>query len=244
VRHRQARLGRARDDAGRVWLISRGELHKARDPLCAAAFAPGESHPFTDGRLLHEALVDARGNTFLLAAQAPASSGFDDPAPPYEYAIIPARHPAPPDTAIAVTAIGDDSFRAQFSSAGEGERWFTWRLDGGAWTPPARETHARFDSLAAGEHTIEAAALDDDLQIDPAPATATFTATLDPGRQVRAWIARLNDPDFAQRETAVAALVSRGAAVLPELKAARPAASDDARWWIEAAIQQIDARAH
>jgi hypothetical protein len=57
---------------------------------------------------------------------------------------------------------------------------------------------------------------------------------------VQALIQKLADPNYATREKAVAALVRQTAAALPLLQSAREKAGPDQRWWIDAAIQQIE----
>ena len=93
--------------------------------------------------------------------------------------------------------------------------------------------------LADGTHRIEAAALDERLQIDPTPAAAEVTVHMDPQKQLATLIEQLKDPDYTQRDAAVAALVLQPALALPVLQSAREKAGPDQRWWIDAAIQQI-----
>jgi len=69
---------------------------------------------------------------------------------------------------------------------------------------------------------------------------ARFEVKVEPAQQVESLIARLGDPDFAQRKAAIEALARQPAAALPALKEARPKADDSTRWWIDAAIQQIE----
>jgi hypothetical protein len=93
--------------------------------------------------------------------------------------------------------------------------------------------------LANGKHRIEAAALDERLQIDPTPAAAEVSIQIDSQRQVAALIEQLKNPDYSQRDAAVAALIRQPALALPLLQSAREQAGPDQRWWIDAAIQQI-----
>jgi hypothetical protein len=94
--------------------------------------------------------------------------------------------------------------------------------------------------LPNGKHRIEAAAIDGRLQIDPTPAEATVDVHVDAGKQIGELIQKLADSDYSVREKAVARLVLQAAAALPLLQAAREKAGPDQRWWIDAAIQQIE----
>ena len=67
-----------------------------------------------------------------------------------------------------------------------------------------------------------------------------FKITIDPAKQVRTLIARLSNCDFEKRKAAIKALSRQPDDSLPALKAARPKANDDQRWWIDAALQQIE----
>ena len=121
----------------------------------------------------------------------------------------------------------------------KGKVWFTWRVDGGAWTAPTESAETTVNWLANGKHRIEAAALDERLQIDPTPAAAEVAIHVDPQKQLAALIEQLKDPDYSVRDAAVAALVRQPALALPLLQSAREKAGPDQRWWIDAAIQQI-----
>lgn len=69
---------------------------------------------------------------------------------------------------------------------------------------------------------------------------ANFTVEIDPQAQIQGMIKRLNDPDFTRREAAIVALKRQPAAAMKELKAARNLANEDQRWWIDAALQEIE----
>jgi hypothetical protein len=129
--------------------------------------------------------------------------------------------------------------KLQFETSAKGKVWFTWRVDGGEWSPPATTAEATLNWLAEGKHSIEAAALDERLQIDPTPAVAEVTIQVDSGKQIAALIEQLNDPDYTKRDAAVAALARQPDLALPQLQLAREHATADQRWWIDAAIQQI-----
>ena len=133
--------------------------------------------------------------------------------------------------------------KLHFETQVRGKVWFTWRVDGGAWTPPTESAETTVNWLANGKHRIEAAALDERLQIDPTPAAAEVAIQWIPQRQLAALIEQLKNPDYSLREAAVAALVRQPALALPLLQSAREKAGPDQRWWIDAAIQQIEENA-
>ena len=62
---------------------------------------------------------------------------------------------------------------------------------------------------------------------------------LDPAIQIERWISALSSTAYEKRKAAVASLGAQVTA-LPALKAARPKATDDLRWWIDVAIHEIE----
>jgi len=55
------------------------------------------------------------------------------------------------------------------------ELQFSWRLNGGAWSPYSDETGRTFVGLGRGGHTLEVRARDRDFNVDPTPAVGRFT---------------------------------------------------------------------
>jgi signal transduction histidine kinase/DNA-binding response OmpR family regulator len=53
--------------------------------------------------------------------------------------------------------------------------YFSYRLDGGRWSPFSGTSYAAFDKLATGSHGFEVRAMDRNANIDPRPASFTFT---------------------------------------------------------------------
>ena len=51
---------------------------------------------------------------------------------------------------------------------------YSWRIDGGPWTPWSAESLARVTDLANGSHAFAARCLDAELNADPVPATVAF----------------------------------------------------------------------
>jgi streptogramin lyase len=222
----------AQDRLGTYWLTSRGQLYRAIPGLCVPQFSPQQRQPFGDSRTIKTVLIDPQGNAFL-------ETYFHSHPNIGEYVIVSARQPLP-QTKLRAAVEATGSVKLQFETQMKGKVRFTWRIDGGAWTPPTESSETKVNWLANGKHVIEAAALDDRLQIDPTPAAATVTIQVDPQKQVAALIEQLRDPDYSARDAAVAALVRQPALALPLLQSAREGADADQRWWIDAAIQQIE----
>ena len=221
----------AQDRLGTYWLTSRGQLYRAVPGLCVAQFPPGERQPFGDFRTIKAALIDPQGNAFL-------ETWFRGHPNIGEYVIVNARSPLP-QTQLQATADEAGSVKLQFKTQINGKVWFTWKIDGGDWSAPTESTETTVNWLPEGKHTIEAAALDERLQIDPNPPSAELTIHVDPQAQIAALIERLKDPNYSVRDAAVAALVRQPALALPLLQSAREKAGADQQWWIDAAIQQI-----
>jgi hypothetical protein len=216
-----------RDNRGAVWFTWNRNLYKAMYGLCMPQFAPGQSHPFLDRRGLTRVLIDRKGNAFL-------STQFGGD----EYVMLPGS--APPDTRVQIVQNAIDSFTIKFSSNAKDLRWFRWRLDDGSWSEPTTTARVRLDLLPGGRHRVAVSAMDRTLQSDPTPAVVTFAVNIDPARQIAAFIADLSAPDYERREAAIRGLAKQPARALPALKAAHQKADADQRWWIDAAIQQIE----
>jgi streptogramin lyase len=220
------------DRLGTYWLTSHGQLYRAIPGLCLPLFSSTERQPFADSRTIKTALIDPHGNTFL-------ETYFAAHPEIGEYVIVNAPQTQPQTTLRAIVE-ATGSVKLQFGTQVKGKVWFTWRADGGDWTPPTECREATVNWLANGKHVIEAAALDERLQIDPTPARAEVAIHVDARQQLAALIEQLNDPDYSLRNAAVAALVHQPTLALPLLRSAREKAGADQRWWIDAAIQQIE----
>jgi hypothetical protein len=221
----------AQDRLGMYWLTYRGQLYRAMFGLCLPQISPEEHQPFIDGRAVRNVLIDPQGNAFLETyLRRYGNAG--------EYVILDARQPLP-QTKVQATANRAGNVKLRFDATVTGKVWFTWRVDDDVWSHPTQHRKATITGLADGKHRIEAAALDERLQIDPAPAVAEVQVHVDSQKQLTALIEQLNNPDFAAREAAVRALVRQPTLALPLLEAAREKAGPDQRWWIDAAIQQI-----
>jgi streptogramin lyase len=220
------------DRLGTYWLTHHGQLYRALLGICLPQFSPEEHRPFTDSRTVKKVLIDPEGNAFL------ESYFYSNPLVG-EYVILKCRQPVP-KTSVRAAVEPSGTVKLGFDARAQGKVWFTWRLDGGAWSPPSQKPEALIEWLPNGEHRIEAAAIGDRLQIDPKPAEVRVEIRVNPTEQLPALINKLADPDFSVREAALAALVRQADLARPFLRAAREKAGPDQRWWIDAAMQQIE----
>ena len=224
----------AQDRLGTYWLTHRGQLYRAIPGLCLPQTSPEEHQPFIDGRTVKNALLDPQGNAFL-------ETYLHTNPMVGEYVIVNARPPLP-QTKLQTSVDAAGILKLHFDATVTGKAWFTWRVDGEAWTQPTQGADATVAGLANGKHRIEVAAIDERLQIDPTPAVAEVEVRVDNQKELAALIEKLKDPDYSVRDAAVAALVRQPELALPLLQAAREKAAPDERWWIDAAIQQIRSR--
>jgi hypothetical protein len=223
----------ATDRLGRAWWTWNDRLYTGVTGECRAVFDAGQPDPFADGRLLGHVLIDHRGNAFIETVLSGGSIG--------EYALV--KMPgALPHTTIALSAISADRLRATFKTSAAEKHRFVWRLDGGAWSAPEERDYADFDSLPGGTHVIEAATVTANLMMDAIPARATTAVNAEPKDQIAALIARLTGAaSDDQRQAAIDALKRQPPKLaLAALHKARDTATDEARWWIDAAIQAME----
>jgi hypothetical protein len=224
----------AQDRLGTYWLTYRGQLYRAISGLCLPQFSPHEHQPFIDSREVRKVLIDLEGNALL-------ETYFHLYSNVGEYVIVKARPPLP-KTILRAIVTPSGAVEARFSTSNPGKVWFTWRVDDGPWAAPTHKAQATLEWLPNGKHRIEAEAIDERLQIAPTPTAALVEIHVDPREQISALINRLRDPDYSVRNAAVAALAHQPALALPLLRSAREKADTDQRWWIDAAIQQIEER--
>lgn len=222
-----------RDRLGRSWWTWQGNVYEGVAGLCRAAFNAGQPQPFIDGRLLRRVMIDAKGNVFFETMLASNRVG--------EYVVWITPGPVP-KTTIHVTQLSPASVRVDFSTTAAGKSLFTWRLDGGAWSAPQAQNFTVVDNLPGGQHMVEAASIDSELRMDPVPASVTIVSSGPPPQEIVGLITQLaNAANDDQREAAVRNIAAQPPAVaLPALRAARAAANENLRWWIDAAIQELD----
>ncbi len=214
-----------RDNLGTLWMNTSDQLYHCVDTACVPVFAPGEAHPFTGSRSLRKATV-MRGGAVLLETAAQSS----------EYFLVEANQ-SPPQPVLKVTRTATDSFHVALSADPPATRYH-WSLDESGWQPASGD-ELTFDFLAAGVHTLRVLAFDTRLQSEGVAAEVTLTAEVDPEEQMDLLITALGGSDTARNNAAVAALARQPDRALPALEKARESFDEDRRWWIEAAIQEV-----
>src|SRR5208337_1763660 len=222
----------ARDRLGTYWLTYHHQLYRAMPGLCVAQFSSEEHQPFTDSRTVKSVYIDPAGNAFL-------ETWFNTRPVVEEYVILSARQPPPPPK-LRAAVDAEGNLRLQIAAPAESKVKLSWRVNGGEWNVPTHNLETTLPWLPNGKYRIEAAAFDDRLQVDPTPAAALVEIRVNPRDQITLLINKLKDADHSVRDAAVAALVRQAALALPLLQSAREKAGPDQRWWIDAAIQQIE----
>lgn len=213
------------DETGSSWLTVEHKLYRALPGLAVPVFGEDEPNPFLDGRSVRGFVLDSRGNVFL-----DTDAG--------ECVFLKPKAPLP-RTTLAFSQDAD-AIHVRMNASGSGKHWFEWRLDHHEWSTPTDTAQFDLAYLPNGKHSFEARAIDERLQVDSAGAKASFIIAVDRGKQVADALKQLRSPDYSQRERAVRILVKQPALALPALKKMQPKAMDDQRWWIDAAMQEIE----
>ena len=100
----------------------------------------------------------------------------DDPP---DTTIVPLADSAAVTASVIINWTGQDAW---FSTPPEYLR-YSYRLDGGLWSPFFPTTSHTLSDLTPGEHVFEVRARDRDFNVDPQPASITFTVMLPVWRQ-------------------------------------------------------------
>ena len=219
-----------KDRSGAIWIAKDGQLFKSAWGLCAPQLAPNERHPLRDGRGLEEVLIDARGEAILMTG------------PYWEAEFVAFAPKFQPETRLQLVRNSGDTWEFGMSTNAKSKHWFRWRLDKGNWSAPQTSTKLKLEWVPSGAHQLEAATIDERLQIDATPASVHFKNQSASNQQIARFLEMLRSPDYAEREAAVVAFSKQPQRALPVLRAARVKADADTRWWIDAAIEEIERR--
>lgn len=142
---------------------------------------------------------DAEGNLWF-ATHAGLGCYRPDTSPP-ETELIDAPLKVAPEEPVYLRLTARDSWMG----TPQEELQFSWRIDGGDWSPYTTENRLLLDRLPPGTHRFEVRSLDRQFNVDPTPAAVTFEV-LAPVYQ-RLWFVLLTAFGF------VAIVVSSGAAI-------------------------------
>jgi hypothetical protein len=147
----------------------------------------------------------------------------------------------PPHTTIKATPSGWHAVQVQFDPHSPSKMEFRWQLDDGPWQTTHSST-IQLKQLHSTSHTLRVVSTDEDLQSDVHPSITSFETPVDTPRQIDRFIKRLSDPDYDRRRSAITALELQPSVSIPALQKSRATASDDLKWWIDAALQAIGFR--
>ena len=159
-------IARGRD--GTVWVGSASGVHRLRDGVWLGSEA-AEGLP--DGAVF-DVFEDRDGEVWAttlvgIARLEPTA----DREPPETWVDEANPREAPPSGDLRLTFRGMD--RWQMSPAGR--LLYSWRTDGGPWSAFAPVATASFTGLARGQHFLDVRAMDRAGNVDPTPATFSFT---------------------------------------------------------------------
>ena len=214
------------DNLGSYWLLRKEGLFRSTSDICLKLFGSDEGDPVHSSHVLRHVFVDSSGTAFL-------QTNYDTP----DHFMIPSESP-PPQPRMSIEPTGVDSFAVQFASDSKFPVTFQWELDGGPWQF-TKETVVQLQHLANGQHSLKAIAVYSQINREPSPPVLSFEVKIDPNRQIGLLIAQLSDPDFDRRKEAVKALAQQPGLAQPALQSARATATEDQRWWIDVALQEI-----
>jgi hypothetical protein len=214
----------AQDRFGIFWFTYNRCLYHAGYGLCLPVFQPDEVSPVVQGFRAGEALIDPKGNAFV---------GRED------YLMIPPKTP-PPELRLGDRRVEGNRVIVTCSDQADSGISYVARWDDGDWGQPAKGPEFTVGPLPDGEHMVTVFALDQNLQASPIPDT--FKVTINHGAEtVQSALEALQSADLDARKMAVKSLVAKGKDCLVPLRELRKTAGPDIQWWIDAAIQQIEA---
>jgi signal transduction histidine kinase len=152
---------RTRD--GSIWVTSGSGLHRVRDGAWSTVAAP-EGLP--DGSA-HHLIEDRRGTIWVSTTAGLASYAAGADRDPPETLLGPGNPTeAPPSGDVRIVFSGRDRWAYSLPE----RLLYSWRLDGGAWSPPEARAAVDFQRLPAGSHRVEVRAADRNWNLDPSPA--------------------------------------------------------------------------
>ena len=222
--------GHTQDERGRSWYwhTKDGQLYKHGHGIDAPQFPAGEANPFIPPVYISDAFLDGHGHVFLASGS--------------KISYIYSTNRPPPETSVELAQDCRDATVVSMSSTSKSKPWYIWRFDDGEWSKPQREPRVTLAELEVGRHRFESYSLDDLLQDDPTPAETSFVVNQSSDDEIAALIAALGSADREERAAAVKILARQSSTALVMLKEARDSATDDTRWWIDAAIHRLESK--
>ena len=169
--HRQQRTIGHRRSGSYLVHEATPRLYRQRGKLRVAVFKENEPNAFSDGRNLRNVTLDYHGNVFL----------YTD----HREECVLVRPKSPPPRTELESAVKEDAIVAHLQSNSSGKHWFEWRLDPGNGASRKSARRSTLEPLPNGRHTLEARAVDENLQVDPQGARPLFDVAVDYPKRVR-----------------------------------------------------------
>jgi len=157
---------------GSLWVASASGIHRFRDGSWIT-HQTAEGLPSTIAYLVFE---DARGRVWAGTTSGLIGYHRDaDTDPPHTVLerSVNARE-VPPSGELRVFFSGID----KWNQTNPDRLLFSYRMDGGAWSPFVASGAATFHRLASGEHRFEVRAMDRSGNVDPSPPSLMFAVVL------------------------------------------------------------------
>ena len=219
----------AYDRHGVCWLSdAQRRLWKCIPGCAVPVLQSGEPNPLLEGAHLYEVRSDLIGNAFLRL-----QFGWHGE----RYLAVRSRLPQP-ESKVTLHEVVADTARIEFGEAA----WHMWRFGNGAWSLASDKKEHVFTGLLPGVQELEIMAYNADLT--PASASAKVKLTIKAAdiTELETLIRLFNGDDLDTSEAAARRLRSQGKAILPSLNRTRENADERTRWWLDAIIQQIEAK--
>jgi len=188
------RIYPARD--GTLWLASSvdGVIHT--DGASWTRYSAGSGLPSTR---VWDVCQDAEGRFWFATGAGLACYDPDMMAPETHFVAPPTK--VAPYQSVLMRYVAQDSWKRTPSQ----ELLFSWRVDGGEWSPYSRDDRALLHDLSSGAHRFEVRAMDREYNQEPTPAVHMLTVMAPVWQQ--AWFLALSGV------SALALLVSSGYAL-------------------------------
>ncbi|MDR1304945.1 MAG: hypothetical protein LBK76_06945 [Verrucomicrobiales bacterium] len=209
------------------WLFAKGNLWRVKGGRMAAWFADDEAQPFVRRSVSYMGVTEDRFGNYLFF-----NSG--------EITRVPRRAPS----AVTLTVSHSDEESASVTVSGVEGGWVRARFGGGEWGEWQRETRLDYSRLAPADYRVEVEAMNKYLEVSP-PAVVGFSIKYDVDKLTRAAAEKLFGENWDERNAAVKTLArfpEPARELLKKLAADRDRLSAADRWWLDAALQQVEGR--
>jgi len=216
------------DPEGGLWYVStEGDVDRYWHGSMFNILGRNEINPFIWGANIDDIRIDAGYRYWIRVSMYGRHVDLLLPVSPRRSIPIAVKHDAPD----CITAIAQGTGKADILG---------WLLDD-EQLPQWGKDRMSWSDLANGVHHISLYSVDDRGLPVRVSVSAPITVMISPSVRISRLIEKLKTGSDADREDAIRLLVPFGKAAIPALKAASQNAGLSGAWWIEAAIQKIDA---